>query len=380
MSNVSQVLEIGDVVQQDVITADDVLLLKRGTIITQNLLNGLNRFDCDFKKMDIVVKRNGTVTQTSTSMSPQQRMVSRAEEPDSVVFSEKLKQDAVQAAKQLFANDSGIQEAQNNAVCISNDIADHVMAAGNDARLCIQDLRVADEYTYQHSIDVGVLAAQISKSIGMPKSMIVEAAQAGVLHDIGKRRIPLEILNKPGKLTKEEFEVIKFHPTYAKEDLDEMSNLSEAVVYGAYEHHERQDGSGYPRGLKGKDISPIAQILAIADVYDALTSKRVYKDSMSSAHAVGTMSGCISGFNREYFAAFIRCIILYPTGSKVLCTDGKEYEVLHQNPESPLRPVLLDGSRKVIVDLSLDENKDLSIFGESCDEMRLKFITIMGKR
>ncbi len=373
MNNVNQVLRIGDIIQDDVFTAGKVLLLKKGTVITQPLLNGLERFDCDFNSIDIIVEREGVVSQVAGMTAPQPDNEPAAQQDESIVFSDKLKHDAVEAAKQLFAADANIREVSETAVSISNDLANNIILAGSDARLCIQDLRVTDEYTYQHSVDVGVLAAQLAKSLGMPPNWISVAAQAGVLHDIGKRRVPPEILNKPGKLTDEEFQIMKLHPVFGEEDLHLIKGVAEAAKAGAYEHHEKMDGTGYPRGLKGAGISRIAQILAIADVYDALTSKRVYKPGMSSARAVNIMMGMLGGFNKEYFVEFLKSLILYPTGSRVLGTDGRSYVVYKQNPQSPMHPFLLDEQSGNIIDVSQGGADNVTIFGEDCDEMRLKW-------
>jgi len=379
MNNVNQILKIGDIIQDDVYTAGKVLLIKKGTVITLPLLNGLERFDCDFNSIDIIVEREGVISQVAGVTAPQPDNEPAAQQDESIVFSDKLKHDAVEAAKMLFAADANLREVSDTAVSISNDIASNIILAGNDARLCIQDLRVTDEYTYQHSVDVGVLAAQLAKSLGMPPKWISEAAQAGVLHDIGKRRVPPEILNKPGKLTDEEFRIMKLHPVFAEEDLHLIKGVSQAAKAGAYEHHEKLDGTGYPRGLKGSGISRIAQILAIADIYDALTSKRVYKPGMSSARAVRIMMGMLDGLNREYFVTFLKSLILYPTGSRVLGTDGRSYVVYKQNPQSPMQPFLLDETSGNIIDVSQGGADHVSVFGEDCEEMRLKWLEGQNK-
>lgn len=374
MNNVRKYLKEGDVVQSDIITYHPhvTLLVRKGTVVTEHLLSSLEHFDYDFQKMEIVVSRNGEIVSNGKKETKPEPVQPKEEPRDrtAVTFSEKLKNDAVKAAKQLFAEDMTGRELHSTSSELSHDITDTVLSAGENANICIQDLRVTDEYTYQHSVDVGVLAAQLAKRLGWDEKKVNMTAQSGILHDIGKKHVPLEILNKPGRLTDEEFAVMKLHPVYAYKELSGIREMANEIKLGAFEHHEKINGKGYPRGLSGNEISDIAQVLAIADVYDALTSKRAYKDGMSSARAVGIMSEMMDGFNQKYFAVFLNCITLYPVGSHVICTDGFSYKVESHNPGYPSKPVLLNeftGRR-----INLCETRDLTIFGEDCEEIRNK--------
>lgn len=375
MNNIRNYLREGDVVQFDIYTHGPhaTLLISEGTTITERLLSSLEHFDYDFKQMKIVVSRNGeTVSnvpekQQNAEQEPKEKVQA---DPTAVNFSKKLKDDAVKAAKQLFAQDITTQELSSTSAEMSNDITETVLSAGINANICIQDLRVTDEYTYQHSVDVGVLAAQLAKKLGWSREKVNMAAQAGILHDIGKKHVPLEILNKPGRLTDDEFAIMKLHPVYAYKELMPIREMANEIKLGAFEHHEKINGKGYPRGLSGNQISEIAQVLAIADVYDALTSKRAYKEGMSSARAVGIMSEMMDGFNQKFFVAFLNCITLYPIGSHVICTDGFSYKVEKHNQGHPTKPVVLNeftGRR-----INLLEMRDLAIFGEDCEEIRNK--------
>ncbi|MCR5323820.1 MAG: HD-GYP domain-containing protein [Lachnospiraceae bacterium] len=378
MNNVRKFLREGDVVQFDIFTHKPhvTLLIRKGTTITERLLSSLENFDYDFQKMNIVVSRNGEIV----SNDPQEVKAPPKPEPapvkaeprdkTAVNFSEKLKNDAVNAAKHLFSDGVTTKELNSTSAELSHDITDTVLSAGANANICIQDLRVTDEYTYQHSVDVGVLAAQLAKRLGWVKEKVDMTAQSGILHDIGKKHVPLEILNKPGRLTDEEFAVMKLHPVYAYKELSVIREMANEVKLGAFEHHEKMNGKGYPRGLSGNQISEIAQVLAIADVYDALTSKRAYKEGMSSARAVGIMSEMMDSFNPKFFAVFLNCITLYPVGTRVICSDGFSYKVESHNVGHPTRPVLLNEFNGRRIDLC--ENREISIFGEDCEEIRNK--------
>lgn len=374
MNNVRQYLKAGDIVQADIITQNPhaTLLLRKGTTVTDHLLDSLENFDYDFERMNIVVNRNGSIV-ANKAKEPVKETPPEPEkkDPTAVSFSEKLKNDAVLAAKQLFAEGASTKEISSTSAELSQDISNTVLSAGVNANICIQDLRVTDEYTYQHSVDVGVLAAQLAKRLGWNRERISMAAQSGILHDIGKKHVPLEILNKPGRLTDDEFAIMKLHPVYAYKELSGIREMANEIKLGAFEHHEKINGKGYPRGLSGNQISEIAQVLAIADVYDALTSKRAYKDGMSSARAVGIMSEMMDGFNTKFFTVFLNCITLYPIGSHVICTDGLSYRVDRHTPGYPSRPVIFNEFTGRRIDLS--ENREISIFGEDCEEIREKF-------
>ena len=372
MNNVRDYLRAGDVVQSDIITHNphSTLLLRKGTTVTEQLLTSLEHFDCDFQTLSIVVKRDGQIVSRGQKEPAPEPAKEPPRDPTAVTFSEKLKNDAVNAARQLFSESMTPHELHSTSSELSHDITDTVLSAGANANICIQDLRVTDEYTYQHSVDVGVLAAQLAKNLGWDAKKVNMTAQSGILHDIGKKRVPLEILNKPGRLTDEEFAIMKLHPVYAYKELMGIREMPNAIKLGAFEHHEKLNGKGYPRGLSGNEISDIAQVLAIADVYDALTSKRAYKDGMSSARAVGIMSEMMDGFNQKYFVAFLNCITLYPLGSHVICTDGFSYKVEKHNQGHPTKPVILNeftGRR-----INLLETREIEIFGEDCEEIRNK--------
>lgn len=151
------------------------------------------------------------------------------------------------------------------------------------------DIRDYDGYTYSHSLYVGILSVLLGKYIGLSISNLNDLALCGLLHDIGKTDIPIDITNRPGPLTSEEFEIMKQHPSLSYKKLGENIIISQTVLQGVQTHHEKYDGSGYPFGLAGKDIPLYARILAIADVYDALNSTRPYRKAWSG---FWPLSGC----------------------------------------------------------------------------------------
>ena len=167
-------------------------------------------------------------------------------------------------------------------------------------------LSTHDYYTYNHCVDVAVYSIVLAKKIfGEDKRLLLMAGMGGLLHDIGKRQIDQSIINKKGALTPEEWKEIKRHPTYGKECLAEVPAVPEETRLVVYEHHENFDGTGYPTGLNGENISQLARVVAIADVFDALTTKRSYHSAISPTEALNTMFGMQPGkFDPAIFKAF----------------------------------------------------------------------------
>lgn len=167
-------------------------------------------------------------------------------------------------------------------------------------------LSTHDYYTYNHSVDVAVYSIVLAKKIfGEDKNMLITAGIGGLLHDIGKRRISLSIINKKGALTPEEWDEIKRHPTYGKEYLESIKTVPEEAQRIVFEHHENFDGTGYPNNLKGEDISKMARVVSIADVFDALTTNRSYHKAISPEEALNTMFGMQPGkFDPALFRSF----------------------------------------------------------------------------
>ena len=146
-----------------------------------------------------------------------------------------------------------------------------------------------DYYTYTHSVNVSTYALGFGEYLNLSEENLKVIGMAGVMHDVGKRKIPSEIINKNGKLTNEEFDLMKSHPTFGVEILKELGETNQLLLDIVEQHHEKIDGSGYPKGLKKDDIHIIAQIMSIADIFDALTTKRSYKDAMKSFEAFNIM-------------------------------------------------------------------------------------------
>ena len=209
------------------------------------------------------------------------------------------------------------------------------------AMLPLAQVKSRDEYTFQHSVSVAALAVAFGRVLELPRDELKELALGGLLHDVGKARVPVGILNKPGKLDDAEFSVMKKHVLSTAELLGNANGVSEIAFNAAAQHHERFDGTGYPHGLKGDEISLHGQMLAIVDVYDAITSLRVYHKGMPPTDALRKLfewGG--THFNPRLVQAFIKGVGIYPAGSLVRMESDMLGIVREVKPDRLLQPVV----------------------------------------
>lgn len=206
---------------------------------------------------------------------------------------------------------------------------------------CINLFKLADSYSYTHSINVGLLAALIGKWMKFDNQLQNDLMLAGLLHDIGKMKIDKMILNKPDKLTEEEFDKIKKHPVYSYELLQDNKNISLDAKIGILMHHERMDGSGYPYGAYSENINEIAKVLAIADTYDAMISERPYQKKRSPFEVMQSMQDGVFGkLDTKILLTFLANIATYYIGTYVALNTGEIGEVVAINPSCVYRPII----------------------------------------
>lgn len=210
-----------------------------------------------------------------------------------------------------------------------------------DAVINLQDLKTVDNYTFAHSANVCVLSAVTGISMGYDANKLKELCMGALLHDIGKTKIPNEILNKPGNLTEEEYEIIKQHPRYGYDLLKQSGDISAYASYITLTHHERFNGEGYPLGLKGNDIHEFSRIVSIADVYDAMTSNRVYRRRINISEVVEYLVSYGNyQFDYDIVRKMIEHISVFPLGCYVSLSTGETAIVVDNNKRYPNRPVV----------------------------------------
>ena len=205
----------------------------------------------------------------------------------------------------------------------------------------LTDAYLYDEYLYQHSFQVTLYSLAIAKEMGYSYEDLRLIGIGAMLHDVGKLLIPTEILLKPERLTNEEYEVMKQHTRYGFDLLRNLHSVSLLVAHCAFQHHERIDGSGYPRGLVDFEIHPFAKIIGVADVFDAVTSNRVYREKLLPSQGITIIqAGSGTIFSPRVVEALCKSIIHYANGTIILLSDGRRGIVSKQNIKHPDRPYI----------------------------------------
>ena len=229
-------------------------------------------------------------------------------------------------------------------ITAASDLVDDVTASvarNEGALISLVRLKQADDYTYLHSVAVCAMMIALARQLNLPEQVVRDCGMAGLLHDLGKVAIPLEILNKPGRLTDDEFQQVKRHPVAGFEALADWTDVPDIARDVCLHHHERYDGRGYPHGLKGEKISLYARMGAVCDVYDAITSNRPYKEGWCPAESLRRMAQWTKEghFDPVVFAAFVKCMGIYPIGT-LLRLKSSRLGVVVDNSKSLLKPVV----------------------------------------
>jgi HD-GYP domain-containing protein (c-di-GMP phosphodiesterase class II) len=269
----------------------------------------------------------------------------RAEAPKPASMSEELQRAAMICAKARHAVVSMFQEVRmGNAISAeaASELVEEISSSvlrNPGALISLARLKTADDYTYMHSVAVCGLMVSLARQLGLDEKEVREAGMAGLMHDLGKAVMPMAVLNKPGKLTDDEFNVIKSHPVEGHRLLLEGKSASAIVLDVCLHHHEKVDGSGYPDRLTGDEISVFAKMGAVCDVYDAITSNRPYKAGWDPAESIRKMTEWSKDhYDERVFQAFIKSIGIYPVGSLVKLGSSRLAVVVEQSEKSLLTP------------------------------------------
>lgn len=276
----------------------------------------------------------------------------READPVKVNLAESVKKRVSEGIQYLYSN----TESQGFSD-MTNNITNELMRAINDNNAIAVDinlLKTSDEYTFKHSVDVATLAMVVAKKQGMKRNDIYNIGIAGLLHDMGKSKIPNEILNKPGKLDDAEFAIMKQHPLLGYAILKDKKEFTPAISLAVLQHHEKMNGKGYPLGVAADKITDYAKILSVVDIYDALVTERPYKKALSQRTAIEMIMSMTDDLDISAMKTFFSSVILYAVDSTVSLSNGEEARVVKNNPETVLRPVVVGLTSGKVYDLAAD--------------------------
>ena len=325
-------IKLGMVLNSDLYDDNDVLLIGAGTEITSTHIDFLKRKSIE----EVSIKTVDAIAQNGHVQKP-------GFHDDTLDVEEKYRT-TVKKFKSIYT------EFKLGRVPIYQEIDDAIEplyeSILNDDLFTrkIWQIHAYDDYTFDHSVRVSMISGLLAKWCGLNDLQIKDAALAGLLHDIGKCNIPDQILNKPSTLTLEEFKVMKTHAILGYILIKDIPNISYDVLLGVMQHHERVDGTGYPNGIKGNEINYLAKIVAIADVYCAMTQDRVYKGSMHPFEAMSfILEKCHSSLDFSISKTFLGNVAHFYIGHKVELNNQQQGEIIMTYKDDPSRPLVRVG-------------------------------------
>jgi len=301
-------------------------LLQKGVVITPGILRGLRKLNIQYIYIDDKLSE-GIEVQELVTPAERNKVVQKITESYKALKGSDIKQ-------ATYILDQQTKVISNIVEDLLNTILDN-----EEMLTVLTDVFLYDEYLYQHSFQVTMYSIAIAKEMGYNYEDLRVIGIGAMLHDVGKLLVPQEILFKPDRLTNEEFEIMKQHTRYGFDILRNLHSVSLIVAHCAFQHHERLDGSGYPRGLKDYEIHPFAKIIGVADVFDAVTSNRVYRSKMLPTDGIKLIdAGSGTIFSAAAVQALKKIIVQYPNGTTLKLKDGRRGVVSRQNASKPERP------------------------------------------
>lgn len=317
-------------------TFDGRCLLKAGVVLTDTLLQKVK----EYKIFSLYIIDDYSSAEIEDVIKPELRQKSISVIKQTFTDIERIA--SVHDFKKRNPSEYSKQEKDYFASIdkISEELLENVLE-NKDLLISLVDIKSMDNYTYAHCVNVAVISVILGISLNLSKRNLTYLCAGALVHDIGKAFIPKEVLQKPSRLTPDEFEIIKNHPKCGYDLIGKFFNLSSHIKLIILQHHERFDGLGYPNGVSGTDISYLARIVTIADVYDALTSDRPYKRAMCPSDALEyLMSNAGTLFDYDMINIFCKIVIPFPQGTIVSLSNGDIGVVEETLPNFPLRPTV----------------------------------------
>jgi putative nucleotidyltransferase with HDIG domain len=335
-------LEVGMFVQ-DVFNVNDVLMLSTNSLISHTSQveslrhQGVTSLFINVQKgKDIAAQKNAAAVETPDPRTREEEYYKELERAKVV------HRKTIETAREVL---DSIRKGASFSVDKVEKAAESVVESitrNPDTLISLSQIKGYDEYTYTHSVGVSVLVTSLAYAMGYKGEQLLEASVGGLLHDIGKMRVPESILNKPGKYTEWEFKVMKKHPEHGFDIIKNKKRVSDISKTVIIQHHERYNGKGYPYGLKGEEISEIGLMAAVADVYDALTSNRIYRAAWPPQKALALIfQGADEEYSRIVVERFTKHLGIYPTGSFVRLQSGEMGVVTRVDRGNLLAPTVL---------------------------------------
>ena len=347
--------------------SDGRILLRCGAKLTNSLINRIKAINI----YSLYISDNYTQKEIDEIISPELKQKSILLVKDVFNTFHKISSDPTLANNSK--NKYKLLKEKENYLHSLEELAEELyesIISNKNLMIGLVDIKTMDAYTYQHSVNVAIISMVIGVGFKLPKRKLVDLCIGALLHDIGKIFVGKDIIKKPGRLTDMEFEAIKKHPKAGYDYIHSNNSINTNCRIIILQHHEKVDGSGYPRGIKGNDINLLAKIVAVADVYDALTSDRPYKRAMCPNEAFEfILSKADSMFDFKVTQVFSKVLIPYPKGSHVKLSNGDVAKVKKLHQYYPLRPYLeiVESFEKNKIGKILDLSKELSIVISSFD-------------
>ncbi len=347
----TRLLDEGMVIDQAIIDRTGRILIARKTVLDHFLIDALRKMGVP----GVYIREGEEDPDEEIDVAPETlETIAKLKVADraKVTLSDSVKQRVSQGIQFLYS-DTNSPNFTDTASNITHSLM-HAISENDAVAMNIDALKVSDEYTFKHSVDVATMAMIIARKSGMSEMEIYQIGVAGLLHDVGKSQIPNEILNKAGKLTEDEFTIMKNHTLFGYKILKEKSGIPAEIMAGVLQHHEKINGRGYPLKLAGKQISSYARVLSVADIYDALVTERPYKKGFSAHDALEMIMAMTEELDVDYMRSFIDTVILYPVDSVVTLSNGERAKVVKNTPQYPMRPKVVGLKSGKVFDLAND--------------------------